>query len=159
MINLITHVALVNETPKDSKDPSRDLYHFPHSTVVKEEGLATIVRVVFGGSAENGDGISLNSQLLEGPAMQQNIAALQILLLMKKYVVIADISRAFYLIYLQEQFRDYYRFLWNIDTNANKTNVYRFRSITMGAKGYPFLAIAKIHCHLDQLAQRNPEKI
>ena len=119
----------------------RDLYHLPHSAVVKEERLTTTVRVVFDGSAENGDGISLNSQLLEGPALQQDIAALQILLRMKKYVIIGDISRMFYNIYLQEQFRDYYRFLWNFDTNANEPKVYRFRSITMGAKDSPFLAI------------------
>lgn len=91
--------------------------------------------------------------------MQQDIAALQILLRMKKYVIIGDISRMFYNIYLQEQFRDYYRFLWNFDTNANEPKVYRFRSITMGAKDSPFLAIATIHYHLDQLAQSNPEKI
>ena len=111
-------IELVNETPKDCKDPFRDLYNLPHSAVVKEERLTTNVRVVFDGSAENGDGISLNSQLLEGPALQQDIAALQILLRMKKYVIIGDISRMFYNVYLQEKFRDYYRFLWNFDTNA-----------------------------------------
>ena len=62
-------IELVNETSKDSKDPFRALYHLPHSAVVKEEILATNVRVVFDGSAENGDGISLNSQLLEGSAL------------------------------------------------------------------------------------------
>ena len=62
-------IEIVNETPKDCKDPFRNLYHLPHSAVVKEERLTTNVRVVFDGSAENGDGISLNSQLLEGPAL------------------------------------------------------------------------------------------
>ena len=131
-------IEIVSETPKDCKDPFRNLYHLPHSAVVKEERLATNVRVVFDGSAENGDGISLNSQLLEGPALQQDIAALQILLRMKKYVIIGDISRMFYNVYLQEPFRDYYRFLWNFDTNANEPKVYRFRSITMGAKDSSF---------------------
>ena len=57
-------IELVNETAKDSKNPFRDLYHLPHSAVVKEERLTTTVRIVFDGSAENGDGISLNSHLL-----------------------------------------------------------------------------------------------
>ena len=114
---------------------------------------------MFDGSEENGDGISLNSQLLEGPALQQDKAELQILLRMKKYVIIGGISRMFYHMYQQEQFRDYYRFLWNFDTNANEPKVYSFRSITMGAKDSPFLAIATIHHHLDQLAQSNLEKI
>merc|ERR1711894_168438 len=65
----------------------------------------------------------------------------------------------FYDVYLQENFRDYYRFLWNFDTNATEPKVYRFRSITMGAKDLPFLAIATIYYHLDQLAQSNPEKV
>ena len=30
-------IELVNETPKDCKDPFRDLYHLPHCEVVKEE--------------------------------------------------------------------------------------------------------------------------
>ena len=53
-------IELVNETSKDSKDLFRGLYHLPHSAVVKEERLITNVRVVFDGSAENRDGISLN---------------------------------------------------------------------------------------------------
>ena len=64
--------------------------------MVKEERLSTTVRVVFDVSAENGDEISLNSQLLERPALQQDIAALQILLRMKKYVIIGDIYRMFH---------------------------------------------------------------
>ena len=44
----------------------------------------------------------------------------------------------FYNIYLQEEFRYYYRFLWNFDANANEPKVYRFSSITMGAKDSPF---------------------
>ena len=104
-------IELVNETTKDRKDPFRNLYHLTHSAVVKEKRLAMNLRVVFDGSAENGDGISLDSLLLEGPTLQQDIAALQILLRMKKYVIIGDISRMFYNIYLQEQFRNYYRFL------------------------------------------------
>ena len=52
-------IELVLETSKDRMDPFRDLYHLPHSAVVKEERLATNVRVVFDGSAINGDGISL----------------------------------------------------------------------------------------------------
>ena len=148
----------VKETKEDCQNPRRNLYHLPNSAVVKEERLTTNVRVVFDGSAENNDGISLNSQLLEGPALQQDIAALQILLRLKKYVIIGDISRMFYIIYLQEEFRDYYRSLWNFDTDAEEPKVYRFRSITMGAKDSPFIAIATIHYHLDHVAQRNPEK-
>ena len=55
-------IELVYETAQDSKDPFRNLYHLPDSVVVKEEKLTTNVRVVFDGSAENDNGISLNSQ-------------------------------------------------------------------------------------------------
>ena len=50
----------------------------------------------------------------------------------------------FYNIYLQKEFRDYYRFLWNFDTDAEEPKIYRFRSISMGAKDSPFIAIATI---------------
>ena len=151
-------IEFVRETPKNSKDPLRDLYHLPHSGVVKEERLTTNVRGVFDGSAENPDGTSLNSQLLEWPALQQDIAALQILLRMKKYVIIGEMSRMVYNIYLQEQFLDYYRFLWNFDTNGKEPKVYRFRSITMEAKDSPILAIATIHYYIDRSNQSSPEK-
>ena len=127
----------------------------PHFAVIKEERLTTNVRAIFDGSAENGDGISLHSQLLEGLALQQDIAALQILLHMRQYVIIGGISRMFYNPYLQSQFRDYYCFLWSFETYTDEPKVYLFWSIT---ERFTIISNDTLRHYLHHLDQSNPEK-
>ena len=148
----------VIENPQESKKADRNLFYIPHSAVVKPERLTTTIRVVFDASASNGEGHSLNEQLLEGPKLQLDITALLIKLRLKKIVLIADISRMFYNIAIQEPFRDYYRFLWNFDNEQDEPKIYRFKAVLMGASDSPFLAIATIHHHLDEVVKCNPSK-
>ena len=64
----------------------------------------------------------------------------------------------FYNIAIQEPFRDYYRFLWNFDNEQDEPKIYRFKMLLMGASDSPFLAIATIHHHLDEVVKVNPNK-
>ena len=148
----------VIENPQESKRPDKNLFYIPHSAVVKPERLTTTIRVVFDASASNSEGHSLNGQLLEGPKLQLDITSLLIQLRLKKIVLIADISRMFYNIAIQEPFRDYYRFLWNFNTEQDEPKIYRFKAVLMGASDSPFLAIATIHHHLDEVVKSNPNK-
>ena len=62
----------------------------------------------------------MNSQSLEIPALQQDIAALPKLLKFKKFVIIGDIARMFYDIYLRQVLENYYQFLSNFQSNAEE---------------------------------------
>ena len=62
----------------------------------------------------------------------------------------------FYCINLDEKHRDYYRFLWNDDPNA-EPKIYRFKRLTMGSVDSPFLAINTVHHHLEQIIKTNPK--
>ena len=65
---------------EEVKNAKRNLYHFTLSAAIKEEKHTTNVIIAFDGSAGKNDHISLNNWLLEGTALQQDIAAPQILL-------------------------------------------------------------------------------
>ena len=127
----------------------RNIYYLPHSCVVKEERVTTKVRMVFDASAKNSEGQSLNDQLLEGPKLQLDIVALLLKLRMKKIVLVSDVSKMFHQILIQEPYRDYYRFLWNFDMDAEEPKIYRFKFLLMGSKDSPYLALATIHHHLE----------
>ena len=72
------------------------------------------------------------------------------------YTLVGDISMMLYFINLDEKHRDYYRFLWNNDPNA-EPKIYRFKRLTMGSVDSPFLAINTVHHHLDKMIKTNPK--
>ena len=148
-------IEKVSENPSVSKSMSSFLYYIPHSGVYKKERVTTSLRIVFDASAKNSQGVSLNDQLLEGPKLQLDIVELLIKLRLKKIVIMGDLQRMFYNILIQEEFRDYFRFLWNFE-GGEEPNIYRFRTLLMGAKS-PYLAIATVHHHLHKLAMEQPE--
>ena len=143
---------------KDDENMDRNIYYLPHSCVVKEERVTTKVRMVFDASAKNSEGQSLNDQLLEGPKLQLDIVALLLKLRMKKIVLVSDVSKMFHQILIQEPYRDYYRFLWNFDMEAEEPKIYRFKFLLMGSKDSPYLALATIHHHLELYEKQHPEK-
>ena len=76
---------------------------------------------------------------------------------LKKIVILADVAKTFYSILIDEQFRDYFRFLWNF-SDEDTPKVYRFRKLLMEAKSSPYLAIATVHYHLSKISKENPQK-
>ena len=103
----------VKEHRKESQNMNRHINYLPHHGVIKMGRLTTKCRVVFDGSAKNSEGISLNSNLLPGPKRQLDIVHLLINFRLHPIALVGDISRMFYCINLNEEFRDYYRLLWN----------------------------------------------
>ena len=150
-------VEEVNESTDVTKNMSKYFYYLPHSAVIKLDRVTTKIRVVFDASAKNSEGQSLNDQLLEGPKLQLDIVELLIRMRLKKIVILADVAKMFYSILIDEQFRDYFRFLWNF-SDGDTPKVYRFRKLLMGAKSSPYLAIATVHHHLDKVAKEEPQK-
>ena len=149
-------VEKVTEDPSISKSMSSILYYIPHSGVYKKERVTTSLRIVFDASAKNPQGVSLNDQLLEGPKLQLDIVELLIKLRLKRIVILGDLKRMFYNILIQEDCRDYFRFLWNFE-DEERPNIFRFRTLIMGAKSSPYLAIATVHHHLRKVAMEQPQ--
>ena len=145
----------VKEHRKESQNMNRHINYLPHHGVIKMGRLTTKCRVVFDGSAKNSEGISLNSNLLPGPKRQLDIVHLLINFRLHPIALVGDISRMFYCINLNEEFRDYYRLLWN-EKKDEIPKIYRFKRLTMGTVDSPFLSLSTIHYHLDKTAKEEP---
>ena len=63
----------------------------------------------------------------------------------------------FYCVNLNEEFRDYYRLLWN-NNKDEVPKIYRFKRLTMGTVDSTFLSISTIHYHLDKTDKEEPEQ-
>ena len=122
----------------------------------KKDRITTTTRVVFDASSRNSDGKSLNEQLLKGPKKQIDLQALLLKFRMKRVILIADISRMFYNIEINEDYRDYYRLLWNFEEDDGPPKIYRFRRLLMGANDSPCIAISVVHHHLDKISKEKP---
>ncbi|EFO95523.1 hypothetical protein CRE_08970 [Caenorhabditis remanei] len=135
------------------------VYNIPHRGVVKLSSMTTKLRIVYDASSHKRDQLSLNDCVFPGPSILQSIFGILIRARMYKYLVIADIEKAFHQVQMQEQFRSLTRFLWlkNIEHPATPDNIetFHFNKIPFGLACSPFLLAAVIHYFLT----KNPNKL
>ncbi|KAI4903062.1 hypothetical protein NFI96_009858 [Prochilodus magdalenae] len=77
------------------------------------------IRVVFDSSAKH-EGLSLNDVLLRGPDMNNTLLGVLMCFGKEPIAVTADIQQMFYCFIVQEEHRDFLRFLWFEDNNPSK---------------------------------------
>ena len=104
------------------------------------------MRVVFNASAKVGDNLSLNDVLETGPTLSQKLIDSLLMFHVGRYGLIADISKAFLRVGLQEVDRDFVRFLWSSDPSA-EPKAFRFKSVLFGSTSSPFLLQATLYKH------------
>ena len=85
-------------------------HYLPHHAVFKDS-VTTPLRVVFNASAKVGDNLSLNDGFETGPTLSQKLIDSLLMFRVGRYGLIADISKAFLRVGLQEVDRDFVRFL------------------------------------------------
>ena len=93
---------------------------------------------------KSGNKRSLNDNLVCGPALQLSILAIEVRFRKKKYVLIGDIAKMFLQIRIQEEARDYLRFLWKHPGAKGEPEIWRWNSLIFGAADSPFQAIKAI---------------
>ena len=87
--------------------------HFiPHRPVFKPGSSTTPVRPVFDASCKTKNGPSLNDCLQKGPNLMELILALLLRFREKKIGVISDIRKAFLMVEVEEEDRNFLKFLW-----------------------------------------------
>ncbi|XP_066955709.1 uncharacterized protein [Macrobrachium rosenbergii] len=88
-----------------------------------------------------------------GPHITADLLKVLLQLKTKSFACISDIEKAFLMVQLREEDRDYTRFLWLEDpTDPNsKLLVYKFRVVLFGATCSPFLLNATIKKHLSMV--------
>ena len=153
-LNVVEEVTW--ETCEKIQDLSRDdCFFLSHREVYLPTRQTTKCRVVFDGSAKTSSGKSLNDCLLAGPALQQNLVAIELRFRMKRVGLVGDCAKMFLQIGMREEDRNYLRFLWKdpADTKA-EPKTYRFTTMVFGTTDAPFQAIST----LQRLAKETLEK-
>ena len=77
--------------PDEIEKPNDQLNFLPHHCVKKIDSTTTKFRVVFDGSTKSDNGTSLNSSLMVGPTIQQDIFSLLIRFRLHRVAFTADI--------------------------------------------------------------------
>ncbi|XP_021964265.1 uncharacterized protein LOC110859612 [Folsomia candida] len=135
------------------EDDSKDSHYLPHRPVFKLESLTTPVRPVFDASCRVGKYPSLNQCLEKGPNMLELIPSILLRFREKKVAAISDIRKAFQMVGVKEEDRNYQKFLW-WDTEKS-IKVFRHCRVVFGMNCSPFLLAAVINHHLNQVDEED----
>lgn len=107
------------------------LPHFGHTSIHKPGKL----RIVFDAAAAV-DGISLNSELIKGPDLNQSLTTIMYQFRMRPIAVCGDIAEMFHQVVVQASDRSAQRFLWRTDPKMTP-DIYQMQVMTFGATCSP----------------------
>ena len=125
--------------------------HYLAHNGVKCDTRTTPVRIVFDCSAKRDvSSPSLNDCLWTGPTLTSDMLQVLLRFRLHQFACASDIEKAFLMVQLREEDRNYTRFLWLENPVDPKSNmiIFRFRVVLFGAKSSPFLLNATIRKHL-----------
>ncbi|XP_075168937.1 uncharacterized protein LOC142241083 [Haematobia irritans] len=118
------------------------VFYLPHHPVLGEK-----IRVVFDGSFQDSNGISLNNNLHIGPSIQRDLFAVCLRFRFHRYVFSADIVRMFRQIWISEHHKNYQRIVWR-ELPLHEVQHYILCTVTYGTSCAPYLSVRV----LEQLA-------
>ena len=119
-------------------DTGRVVY-LQHKEVVNEDRSATKLRIVFDASAKYKDSMSLNDVLYKGPCLNADLYSFLLKFRVHPIVLTADIEKAYLQININEEHRDYLRFLWYRNLKEESIIRYRFTRVIFGVTSSQFL--------------------
>ncbi|XP_069166162.1 uncharacterized protein [Procambarus clarkii] len=146
--------VVTNDNPKEG-------HYLPHHPVLKISAT-TPLQIVFNRSAKTRQSsVSLNDYLQTAPSLAQRLYDLLFKFRIGAYTYTADISKAFLRVGLQEEDRNYTKFLWIKDPNDPNSELitYRFASVLFGAMSLPFLLQATLDTNLKKSNSPNKTEI
>ena len=112
-------------------------HYMPHHLVFKKSAT-TPMRIVFNASSNPTNGTSLNKCLHTGPSLTAKLHDILLSFHQGQYTITTDISKAFHCIQVNEQDRDYLKFLW-FDLKTEEQKTFRFKVVMFGASCLPYL--------------------
>ena len=131
---------------------AKPCHYIPHHAVHKESAT-TPVRIVYDCSCREARHLaSLNDCLETGSAFLNDLSAILLRFRSHNYGLTADIGKAFLHVQLDQQDRDFTRFLWlsSPDNPNGPLQIYRFKVVLFSSASSPFMLYAALHCHLTQ---------
>ena len=125
----------------------------PHHGVIRKNKI----RVVYNASAKPWKGSSLNDCLSPGPNMLADLGSILLRFRSFRYPLIADVEKAFLMVGVKTEDREYLKIAW-ID-HSNEVKVSRFTRVCFGLNCGPYLLLETIRYHLAQLSYENSDVI
>lgn len=151
------NLGIIEEVPISALNESKTFY-LPHRPVCRDDRITTKTRMVFDASSSL-HGPSLNDCLFPGPSLTTALFGILLRFRAKNIGLIADLEKAFWQIVLNEEDRDFVRFLWlkdikNIDFenfDNNELATYRICRVLFGVTSSPFLLNGTIIHHVNKI--------
>ena len=137
-------------------DTGRVVY-LPHKKVVKEGRSVTKLGIVFDASAKYKDTMLLNDVLYKGPCLNANLYSLLLKFRVHPIVLTADIEKAYLKININEEHRDYSRFLWYGNLKEESIIRYRFTRVIFCVASSEFLLNGTVQTHAKKYENIDPE--
>lgn len=113
--------------------------YLPHHPVVRQESLTTKLRVVFDASCKTTSGHSLNSKLLVGATIQNDLLNIILRFRMHEIVLTADIAMMYRQILVSDEDKNLQRIIWRAHS-SEELQIYTLDTVTYGTASAPFLA-------------------
>ena len=133
---------------KMKNTPKGRIHYIPtHPVYQFQKELTTLpVRLVLNCSSKcKATGKSLNDLLYTGPNLLPEIATVLMKFRLKKYQMVADITKMFYCVFMRPEDKTYQRFLWRF-SQRDEAQILEMNNLVFGAISSPFQAI---YCVLD----------
>ncbi len=153
---------IIERVPEDGAIAENAVHYLPHHPVVRKDRATTKVRIVYNGSAKQGDGsLSLNDCLQKGPNLIPKLYEILLRFRWNPVALTADIEKAFLMVGIPKYDRDLLRFLWLKNPNdANSTiEQFRFTRLVFGLRSSPTVLGAVISHHLTLHKESHPEVV
>ena len=151
--------GIVERVPVE-REGNSETHYIPHHGVIRNDRDTTKLRIVFDGSAKEGNNEqSLNDHLLNGPNFMPLIFDVLVKFGAHAIGLTADIEKAFLQIEIKESDRDKLRFLWFKDPNSKELKVQqlRFCRLVFGLKPSPSILGGTVLHHISKYQETEPE--
>ena len=134
-------------TPQESQVKEHKRWILPHHAVLHPEKQKP--RVVFDAAAES-RGTSLNSKLLKGPDLLQNLHGVLLRFRQEQYALVADIYQMFHQIRVRPEDQPALSFLWRGLETTKPPDLFQMVVVIFGAKCSPCIANYVLRQILDE---------
>ncbi|KAK6757659.1 hypothetical protein RB195_015459 [Necator americanus] len=101
--------SIIEEVPHE--DIPKPAHYLSHHGVLKKEGNDIKIRCVYDGSAKMKGNLSLSDSLYRGPLLLPDLTEFLLRIRFDKILISSDIEKAFLMVGLNSDSRDYSRFL------------------------------------------------
>ncbi|GBL95711.1 hypothetical protein AVEN_665-1 [Araneus ventricosus] len=114
-------------------------YYMPHHGVLSPDSKSTPLRTVFDASSATTTGESLNSILVNGGVIQDELFAILLRFRKNRIGLISDIKKMFRMIFVDESQRDLLRIVWK-ESIDDSIKTYKMNRVVYGTTCAPYLA-------------------